>query len=493
MAIIQLLANFINEPIPLGKAQAFSASSEEDRQKLLDKIQRAIELLAEETTLPYPDPIDFTISPNEYSNLFAYNRSFAKLFENDLDIYQKIGSYGSILSWDPAQVYYRGNRVCYNRDLLNTTGSQIKVYVCLKDNIQNVIPDKTNTCVYSDSLYYNTLPDNIIWAEEIADLETFNISTNNIPLSAYNELPIIELGNFSFTDNRNVEKVESVLGTINTTLQNPNVNFNWVSNWVSSYNDITMTPVSASAVSNKIYYLDPSEAQVSIRSLSGANDYIVSTILENTDTRKSYARIWKSGFVEQGGYEQFDIALSDMVFADSTYLIGPSPSATVCIKHAINPILTDNIETITTIADICKVSWVGPSSMVSTYTTTEPSSYVVSNFAYTVNNGAMSSNFITAVTVTTEVSAEASATLSSFAEIIDHYIYNVEISYGSEKLVDGHLEYSNPMLYFSGVCLSPSGENLPVNMIERITDPILSGKTSFTWESIGVLRTPTVD
>lgn len=444
-------------------------------------------------SLPYMSKTDIQITPNEYSNLFVLNRVLRRLLENDKHIFDSIGVYGAILNWDPTKPYSKGNRIAYIRDLQHTGETRVKIYICIKDEVTGVVPGGPETLDYRDALDYDTLPNNIVWVEEFPTLEAFNISTGNISLEEFNKQPVTELKTFSFVQNEGVITETRTTASEGLELLAPSANFNWVSNYPVKYNDIELSALSSNSNPLRLYQIDPTEEVITVKSTSGLTDYIVSSVLVDEDDRQAYARIWKSGWVEQGGTQSYDyIDPSAITFANDTYLIGTQLSANICTKLPIKPIFDYEIDILNSVADIQSVKWIGPSSaIISSEMSANISSDtdVYAQVSATLPDG--TSGYFDQITAYQyEVSTWTVTSTQSIdeAEIYNEYIYNVQLAYDGEKYFDGEVIYNAPTIYFSGIVTDLSGSGNPVDMISALTNNQVSGRAKVSWEINGILR-----
>lgn len=337
--------------------------------------------------LPYAEKQDITVTPNEYSNIFAFNRCLRHLFENDIAVFKDIGIYATLLTWSVEQEYFAGNRILYPLYTVFKSSDRYKIYVCAKPHVigKDAIPDASNTMSYYESLYYEKLPDNIVWVEDLPFLDSFLISTNGMSLLQFNTKFITDLAAFTY------------FSTLNNTITNPNKfsessilvnsqfrklydnnkNMSWPANRPVAYTDFSVSScMSSPKTPASLYYLEPAEEIQIYTAKDGLNDYVVSSVVENfnnNDTNTAgtrWLRQWKSGWIEQGGTygilfnsnksDELDgLAIVNKFIGNDTYLIGIHPEANFLCKTEIEPILnfTDKVELFNINANVQKVIW----------------------------------------------------------------------------------------------------------------------------------------
>lgn len=308
----------------------------------------------EEDTLPLPwtNRLDVHIFPNEYSNLFSFNRCLARLLENDIQLFKSTGNYTSITWYDSSTVYNKGDRIIVYNVECNDSTNLYKIYVCLKNKTKNIKPDNNTALAYYESLVIppNNIPDNIYWAEDVINLDSFNTGTNGLTWNEYNAKSIKELKTFDLNNlNSNIStKTETYEGANLRRLTKPTENFSWPTNTPAIYSDFAVSNLLSSNPGILIYKND--DELITTSTEINGNDYIVSTVISSYTVSGLDGAVWyklyKSGWVNQGGIQPVIInstTSSNVIQGKDTYIIGISPKANICIKNDINMLLPIDI------------------------------------------------------------------------------------------------------------------------------------------------------
>jgi hypothetical protein len=118
----------------------------------IQEILNTLAAFSKYSELPWKERIQISVFPNEYSNIFSFNRCLSRLLDNDLKLFESIGNYNSITLYSDTDTYNEGDRViAYNMECYDSK-NLYKIYVCLKNKTKGVKPNDKTSLKYYKSL-----------------------------------------------------------------------------------------------------------------------------------------------------------------------------------------------------------------------------------------------------------------------------------------------------------------------------------------------------
>lgn len=318
----------------------------------IQKILNALFSFSKYSDLPWKERIQVSVFPNEYSNIFSFNRCLSRLLENDLQLFESTGNYNSITLYNDKETYNEGDRViAYNAEC-HDSKNLYKIYVCLKNKTKGIKPNDKTSLKYYESLVIpkSNIPSTIYWAEDNVTLDSFNTDSLGLSWDEFNSKNITELDSFNFNNiNTKFNTTETYEGSNLRRLEKPMDKFNWPSNTPVIYSDFAVSNL-LSANPGILLYKNDDELITTSTEIDG-DDYIVSTMISSYYVGEmigiTWAKIYKSGWVEQGGIQPIIVDSSTssktITQGNETYLIGISPDANMCIKTDINMLMPSEI------------------------------------------------------------------------------------------------------------------------------------------------------
>lgn len=340
--------------------------------------------------------IDFTVAPNEYANIYAYNKCLSKLLNNDIQTFNKIGTYGALIDWNLDTLYKKGNRICFVNYKVFESSDKIKILICVKDNVygRDVIPSESNTLDYFDALSYDYLPDNIVWIEDAVYMSAFQLDTNGLSLEEFNANILKELPVLNYSNKNNFVNNKILVNTQFKETYNGTLHVSWPANRPTAYTDFAVSSyITAKSNPASLFYLENTTTAEQYTAKPNLNDYIISSYIDSLYSNESlgaggtrWVRKWNSGFVEQGGTiivtftdktEDTSRPISKIIGED-TYLIGVHDTADFLCKAEIEPILEvgTDFELFSATANLQNVIWYDKTTLEED---TNVSSFILNN------------------------------------------------------------------------------------------------------------------
>jgi hypothetical protein len=317
--------------------------TEKDEKLYIQRILNVLSILGGINYLPWSEYKDVSVFPNEFSDIFAYNRVLKRLLDNDIQLFNNTGNYAVLGIYDKDTIYNEGDRViAYNKEC-DDSKTLYKIYVCLRNNTVNIKPSDKTSITYYESLVLpkNKIKNTIYWAEDNVTLDSFNTGTDGLTWDEFNSKPIRDLKSFSF-NNANDFTVSATYESANLRqLSQPTKKYQWPTNTPVIFSNMSVSNLLSSDPGIILYKND--DSVISETKEAEAADYIVSSVISSYVINDMEGTVWfklyKSGWIEQGGTQPIYIdsqTSSVITEAGKTYLIGTSNKSNMCITQDIN-------------------------------------------------------------------------------------------------------------------------------------------------------------